>query len=281
MRMRLLGWKRGAASVLIGSLAGVATNAVYASDGLGVWRSLDGASIVLSTDESDKANEDVADVGESSDSAGFATNEDDADADVGDSAGFATNEDDADADVGDFAGFAINEDDANVGELGDSVGFAGGVSGDFGALAEETAALRAELAALREETAALKVDFEAAKAKEAEAAAPKKADPNAPFSLRFSGRAVADATLTSADADFTDFYGETSNIWRLRDVCLTLRGSGYGNLEYKFCLAIAEKPKIYDFYLGCKDTRYFGDERIGQFHVESGCESLELLYETS
>ena len=176
----------------------------------------------------------------------------------------------------------IREDDAeDVSDDGlvESVGFAGGISGDdFEALADETAALRAELTALREETEALKVDFESAKAKDA---ASKKADPNAPFSLKFSGRAVADATLTSADSDFTDFYGETSNTWRLRDVCLTLRGSGYGNLEYKFCLAVAEKVKIYDFYLGCKDTRYFGDVKVGQFHVESGSESLELLYETS
>lgn len=230
--MRLLGWKKVAASVLIGSLGGGAANGVYGADGFDGWRAVDGSASVLTTDE----NEDV----ELSD--------------------------------------AIEENDASDGDENVSVGFAGGIGGDFDALADETAALRAELAALREETEALKVDFESAKAKDA---ASKKADPNAPFSLKFSGRAVADATLTSADSDFTDFYGETSNTWRLRDVCLTLRGSGYGNLEYKFCLAVAEKVKIYDFYLGCKDTRYFGDVKVGQFHVESGSESLELLYETS
>lgn len=171
----------------------------------------------------------------------------------------------------------VNENETDGASDDASVALANGIGGDFDAFAEETAALRAELAALREETAALKVDF--AKAREAEEAAKKK-DPNAPFNLRFSGRAVADASLTSADADFTDFYGETSNAWRLRDVCLTMRGSGYGNLEYMFCLAVAEKVKIYDFYLRCNDTQYFGDVRIGQFHVESGIESMTILYDT-
>ena len=227
--MRLLGWKKVVASVLIGSLGGAA-NGVYAVDGLDGWRAVDSSVGVLTTDENGELIDEVG------------------------------------------------EDDVNGDEVNASVGFAGGISGDdFGALADETAALRAELAALREETAAIKVDFENAQAKEAAA---KKADPNAPFNLRFSGRAVADATLTSADADFTDFYGETSNTWRLRDICLALRGSGYGNLEYMFCLAVAEKVKIYDFYLRCNDTRYFGDVRIGQFHVESGIESMTILYDT-
>lgn len=160
-------------------------------------------------------------------------------------------------------------------------GFAGGISdADFAALTDETAALRAELAALREETAALKVDFETAKEKQAADAA-KKDDPNGPFNLKLGGRAVADATLVSAADDFNDFYGETSNMWKLRDVALTLRGSGYGNLEYAFCLAVADTVKIYDFYLRCNDTRYFGDVRIGQFHVESGSESMTILYDTS
>lgn len=186
-----------------------------------------------------------------------------------------------DAEDGELSGEIeeVKEDgagDVDVVDAGDSVALAGGIGGDFDALADETAALRAELAALREETEALKVDFETAKKE----TAPKKADPNAPFNLRFSGRAVADASLTSADADFNDFYGETSNTWRLRDVCLTMRGSGYGNLEYMFCLAVAEKVKIYDFYLRCNDTQYFGDVRIGQFHVESGIESMTILYDT-
>ncbi len=166
---------------------------------------------------------------------------------------------------------ATEENGADDGESSDSV--------EFAASTDEMAALRAELAALREETAALKIDFEAAQTKAKEGAAKKK-DPNAPFDLRFSGRAVADATLTSADAEFNDFYGETSNAWRLRDVNLMMRGSGYGNLEYAFCFAVAEKLKIYDFYLRCNDTRYFGDVRIGQFHVESGIESMTILYDT-
>ncbi|MBQ7111536.1 MAG: hypothetical protein IJO06_09960 [Thermoguttaceae bacterium] len=258
--MRLQGWKTVAAGALVCSLGWGASNGVFGADDWNGWRALDGTPVVLTTE----ADENAELSGELNDEVKL-NDEVESNDEVKSNGG----DEEKDANGGVPSGF--------VG----SGGFAGGISsGDFDALADETAALRAELAALREETAALKVDFETAKAKEAEAAA-KKADPNAPFNLRFSGRAVADATLTSADADFTDFYGETSNIWRLRDVCLTLRGSGYGNLEYKFCLAIAEKPKIYDFYLGCKDTRYFGDVRIGQFHVESGCESLELLYETS
>ncbi|MBQ7813589.1 MAG: hypothetical protein IJ387_03735 [Thermoguttaceae bacterium] len=241
--MRLQGWKAAAAGALVGSLGWGAPNGVFGADNFGGWNALDDSAVVLSTDadESGELNDEVELNG---------------------------------------GGEEKGANDGGTGDFAGSVGFAGGISsGDFDALADETAALRAELAALREETAALKVDFDAAKAKEAEEAAKKK-DPNAPFNLRFSGRAVADATLTSADADFNDFYGETSNTWRLRDICLTMRGSGYGNLEYVFCLAVAEKVKIYDFYLRCNDTRYFGDVRIGQFHVESGIESMTILYDT-
>ena len=238
--MRLQGWKKAAAGALVCSFGWGGADASLGADGFGGWNAVEGTSLVLSTDEGENENAEL-------------------NGDVEE-----VKEDDA---------VEVNDSVANG-----SVGFAGGIGGDFDALADETAALRAELAALREETSALKVDF--AKAKEAEEAAKKKADPNAPFNLRFSGRAVADVTTTSADADFNDFYGETSNTWRLRDVCLTMRGSGYGNLEYRFCLAVAEKVKIYDFYLRCNDTRYFGDVRIGQFHVESGIESMTILYDT-
>ncbi len=244
--MRLQGWKTAAAGALFCSLGWGAADASFGADGFAGWNAGEGTSFVLSTEEAE--NDELS--GE--------INE-------------VKNDDESDADD-------VNE--ANGVVSGDFSAFAGGISGDdFNALADETEALRAELAALREETAALKVDFETAKTKEAEEAAKKK-DPNAPFNLKFSGRAIADVSLTSADADFNDFYGETSNTWRLRDVCLTMRGSGYGNLEYVFCLAVAEKVKIYDFYLRCNDTRYFGDVRIGQFHVESGIDSMTILYDT-
>jgi len=247
--MRLQGWKTAAAGALFCSVGWGAADASFAADGFGGWNAIDESAVVLTTDADEN--------GELSD--GFELN-----GDVEEE----NNVEKEDANDGKTNGFA------------GSGGFAGGISsGDFDALADETAALRAELAALREETAALKVDFETAKTKEAEEAAKKK-DPNAPFNLKFSGRAIADVSLTSADADFKDFYGETSNTWRLRDICLTMRGSGYGNLEYVFCLAVAEKVKIYDFYLRCNDTRYFGDVRIGQFHVESGIDSMTILYDT-
>lgn len=131
--------------------------------------------------------------------------------------------------------------------------------------------MQEQIAKLQAETDALKNTLEAEKSK--------KKDPNGSFSLSVGGHMIADALFVSQDDENKALLGDVENAYNLRDSRLTLKGSGYGNLEYVCGFMFNNGIRLTDFYLRAKDTGFLGDLTFGHFFVESGMESVTFSFE--
>lgn len=149
-----------------------------------------------------------------------------------------------------------------------------GAKGTFTESVPELVELKQQLAELQKTTDELKSDFAAEQKKN------KKEDKTTdPFKVKFGGHLSIDAVNISQNDESRALLGNTYNSVDIRDLRVSMTGSGHGSLQYKAVIGVNDSVKIYDAYLRLKDTQYFGDVTIGNFFVESGMESTTVTFD--
>ncbi|MBQ9873963.1 MAG: hypothetical protein IJM30_05835 [Thermoguttaceae bacterium] len=135
--------------------------------------------------------------------------------------------------------------------------------------------LQKQLDELRASSERLKSDFEAEKKKNK-----KEPKVNDPFTMKLSGHVSVDTALVSEDEAGREQLGNVQNSFSMRDLRVTMKGSGYGHLDYMFGFGVCGSSiSLKDAYLKLKDTAYFGDVQVGHYFVESGMESVQATFE--
>ena len=169
-------------------------------------------------------------------------------------------------DVGAYGSTWTNDDEGAV-----SGGSAQGVlTGGIPELEE----LQKQLSELQASTEKLRGDFEDEKKKNK-----KETKITDPFTMKLSGHVSMDSAFVTEDETARQEIGNVKNSFSLRDLRVTMKGSGYGCLDYVFGFGVNNSISIKDAYLAIKDTAYFGDVKIGNYFVESGMESVQATFD--
>jgi len=125
---------------------------------------------------------------------------------------------------------------------------------DYTSLAQEAESLRRELDSVKNE---LKKKQDAP-------------DTAGKFSCRLGGMLLADALTVSQSEENRDFYGDVENQYMIRDLRLSMKGSGYGFLEYVCTVGLnRDSVNFKDVFLKVKNLPAVNELKIGHFDVES------------
>lgn len=104
-------------------------------------------------------------------------------------------------------------------------------------------------------------------------------DTSKKFSCKLGGMLFMDAVMVDQTRENAELYGNVPNEFDIRELRLSAKGEGYGNLSYECTIGVNRGISFKDVFVRANGLPVFGDLRVGYFKVESGMGQLASIYD--